>query len=68
MFSRSIALDLTRGIFTGSSLMTEARRTLIEKERQTAQAKRRFLKRIRSAPDRGTRGKVEWTRDELYER
>jgi hypothetical protein len=50
MFSRSIALDLTRGIFTGSSLMTEASRTLIEKERQTAQAKRRFLKRTEARP------------------
>jgi len=33
-----------------------------------ARAKRRFLERIRDAPDRGTRGVIRWTRDELHER
>jgi len=51
-----------------TSLMTEAIRTLIEQDRQNAQAKRRFLERIRNAPGRGTHGKVSWTRDELHER
>jgi hypothetical protein len=31
-------------------------------------AKRRFLETIRNAPERGTKGKIEWTRDELHER
>lgn len=32
------------------------------------EAKRRFLERIRNAPDRGTRGVIRWTREELHER
>lgn len=51
-----------------TSLMTEAIRTLMEHDGQAAKAKRRFLERIGNAPDRGTRGKVRWTRDELHER
>ena len=35
---------------------------------QTQKAERRFMERIRNAPDRGTQGKIQWTRDELYER
>ena len=31
-------------------------------------ARRRFLARIRNAPDRGTGGTIRWTRDELHER
>jgi hypothetical protein len=31
-------------------------------------AKRRFLERIRTAPDRGTEGKISWTREQLRER
>ena len=38
-----------------TSLMTEAIRTLIEQDEQSEKAKRRFLDRIRNAPDRGTR-------------
>lgn len=51
-----------------SSLMTSAIRDLIEKDSQTQRAQRRFLERIRNAPDRGTKGKIRWTRDELHER
>ena len=51
-----------------TSLMTEAIRALLEQDQQNAQAKRRFLERIRNAPDRGTRGKINWTREELHER
>jgi hypothetical protein len=51
-----------------SNLMTEAIRKLMEEDQQTARAKRRFLERIRSAPDRGTGGNAGWTRDELHER
>ena len=31
-------------------------------------AMRRFLERIRAAPDWGTRGKIRWSREELRER
>src|SRR4029077_2929741 len=51
-----------------TSLMAEAIRTLIEQDGQSAKAKRRFLDRIQNAPDRGTRGKISWTREELHER
>ncbi len=51
-----------------TSLMTEAIRTLMEQEQQTASAKRRFMERVRNAPDRGTKGKLRWTRDQLHER
>jgi hypothetical protein len=51
-----------------SSLMTLAIRDLIKEDAQSQKAKRRFLERIRNAPDRGTKGKIRWTRDELHER
>jgi hypothetical protein len=35
---------------------------------QAQNAKRAFLVRIRNAPDQGTQGKIQWTRDELHER
>jgi hypothetical protein len=33
-----------------------------------AEAKRRFLYRIRKAPVRGTKGKIGWSREELHPR
>jgi predicted transcriptional regulator len=51
-----------------SSLMAQAIRDLMERDQPTAAAKRRFLGRIRNAPDRGTGGTIGWTRDELHER
>ena len=51
-----------------TSLMAEAIRALMDQEQQAAKAKRRFLARIRNAPDRGTMGKIRWTREELHER
>lgn len=51
-----------------TQLMTEAIKTLLDQDKQTAEAKRRFLDRIRKAPDRGTKGRIRWTREELHER
>ncbi len=51
-----------------SSLITVAISEMIEQESQTQKARRRFLERIRNAPDRGTKGQIQWTRDELHER
>lgn len=51
-----------------TSVMTEAIRKLMEEGEQRESAKRRFLERVRNAPDRGTGGRVTWTRDELHER
>jgi hypothetical protein len=48
--------------------MTQAIRTFIEQDQQTATSKRRFIDRIRNAPNRGTKGKIRWTREELHER
>lgn len=51
-----------------TSLAAQAIRELMGRDEQTAAAERRFLERIRNAPDRGTRGTIPWTRDELHQR
>lgn len=51
-----------------TSVMAQAIQKLMEQDEQCAISKRRFLERIRNAPDRGTGGRVTWTRDELHER
>jgi len=51
-----------------TSVMTEAIQTLLDNEERTEKAKRRFLERIRNAPDLGTRGVITWTGDEIHER
>jgi hypothetical protein len=51
-----------------TSLMTEAIRRMIDRGVEGDKARRRFMNRIRNAPDRGTRGRVTWSRDELHER
>lgn len=48
--------------------MVDAIRALTDQDEQAGRAKRRFLERIRNAPDRGTGGTIRWTRDELHER
>lgn len=51
-----------------TSIMAEAVRELMERDERAAKAKRRFLERIENAPDRGTRGVITWTREELHQR
>ena len=51
-----------------TSVMSDAIRTLMDDDEKAARAKRRFLERIRNAPDRGTHGRITWARDELHER
>ena len=51
-----------------SNLMTMAVRQMIDQDTRVRKARRSFLDRIRSAPDRGTRGAIAWKRDELHER
>jgi hypothetical protein len=48
-----------------TSVMAEAIRAIIERDEQTAAMNRRFLERIRNAPDRGA---GPWTREEMHER
>jgi hypothetical protein len=51
-----------------TSVAAEAIRALIERDEQTAAANRRLIERMRNAPDRGTGGKISWSRDEMHER
>ena len=49
-------------------MMAEAIQALMDQRKHGAAAKRRFLERIQNAPDRGTKGKIRWSREELNER
>jgi hypothetical protein len=51
-----------------TKLMADAIRQMMDQEGEAQRAKLRFLKRIHTAPDRGTRGVIHWTREELHER
>ena len=51
-----------------TALMAEAIRQMIDRNSDSAKAKRRFLHRIQRAPDRHTRGVIRWSREELHER
>ena len=51
-----------------TSVMADAIRQLMTDDAGTSRAKRRFLDRIQNAPDRGTKGRIRWTRAELHER
>jgi predicted transcriptional regulator len=51
-----------------SSVMTEAIKKMVDEDGSREAATRRILERIRNAPDRGTHGKITWTRDEVWER
>ena len=51
-----------------TALMAEAIRQMIDRNSDSEKAKRRFLDRIRHAPNRYTRGTISWSREELHER
>jgi hypothetical protein len=51
-----------------TQLMAEAIEGLLNDRKRGIGANRRFLERIRNAPDRGTKGKIRWSREELHER
>jgi predicted transcriptional regulator len=51
-----------------TSLMAEAIRAMMDQDRQTEVAKRRFLERLRKGYSLGTHGVASWTRDEIHER
>ena len=50
------------------SLMAQAVRDLMDRGAKSANAKTRFLSRLRNAPDLGTHGVIRWSRDEIHER
>ena len=51
-----------------TSLMTEAVKKMVDEDGEYERARKSFMDGIRNAPDRGLRGKIPWTRDELHER
>lgn len=51
-----------------SALMTEALARLADEDRRYSAARKRALTALRSAPSLGTRGRRNWSRDELHER
>lgn len=51
-----------------TSLMAEAIRRMMDQDGEQAKARRRFLDRIRNAPDRRTGGVIRWSREELHAR
>jgi hypothetical protein len=51
-----------------NSTLAEAIRQMMDRNPGSGKAKRRFLDRIRRAPDRHIRGVVSWSREELHER
>jgi hypothetical protein len=51
-----------------TALMTDAIAKMVGQDAEREKAGRRFLERIRRAPDRGVGGKITWTREELHDR
>jgi DNA-binding transcriptional MocR family regulator len=51
-----------------TSLMAEAVQKMVDEDGEYERARKSFMEAIRNAPDRGLKGKVPWTRDELHER
>jgi hypothetical protein len=51
-----------------TSLMAQAVQKMVDEDGEYERARKSFMNGIRNAPDRGLKGKVSWTRDELYER
>ena len=61
---------MTRVAFSCETLKTVSDHKSVtpKRDKETAKAKERFLNRVRSAPDLGTRGVIRWSRDEMHER
>jgi len=51
-----------------SALLTQTLAEILSQEEEYEQARQRNLEILRSGLDLGTRGHVDWTRDELHER
>lgn len=51
-----------------SALMTEALDRLADEDRRYSAARKRALEALKSARSLGTRGRRNWSRDELHER
>jgi hypothetical protein len=51
-----------------TSLMTEAVQKMVDEDGEYERARKQFMHNIRNAKDIGLKGKIPWTREELYER
>ena len=51
-----------------TSLLTAAIQNMLGHDKDTDRARLRFLARARKSPNRGTKGKIPWTRAELLKR
>jgi plasmid stability protein len=51
-----------------TQLLTQAILRMLADDDDQASAKRRIIERMRNAKDRGTKGVISWTRDDLHER
>jgi hypothetical protein len=51
-----------------TALMTQAIQKMIDESGSREARHRRMMERIHNAPDRGTHGKITWTREEIWER
>lgn len=51
-----------------SSLVEVALLQMMEGQDKHAKATERLIERMKNSPDRGTGGKITWTRDEIHER
>lgn len=51
-----------------SSLMTDAIRGMVDQDDRNVALRKRFIERMQKSPNRGTRGVINWTRDEIHER
>ena len=51
-----------------SSLMAQAIEETVDSASDVDEANRRLIARMKDAPDLGLRGKIPWTRDEIYDR
>jgi len=48
-------------------IATRAIEKWMEQSREREEVERRFLERIRNAPNRGTHGVIDWNRDEIHD-
>ncbi len=51
-----------------TALMTEAVANLLDRESRYESSKRRFFERVARSGERKTKGKIDWTRDEIHGR
>lgn len=51
-----------------AAVINAAIRQVVSADEERDAAKHRILERLKNPPDLGTHGKIDWTREELYDR